>query len=94
MNSFRTPVTSLFSPFEEHLRAPTSAYIVPLSGIQACLGVCDRKVDKGHFGRDVRGRSGSEHLRKQQIPALAPGKEKLQAEAATVFKVRRKLEEM
>lgn len=37
--------------------------------------------------RDLGGRSGSGDLRQQQIPALAPGKEKLHAEAATVFKV-------
>lgn len=37
--------------------------------------------------RDLGGRSGSGDLRLQQIPALAPGKEKLHAEAATVFKV-------
>lgn len=37
--------------------------------------------------RDLGGKSGGGDLRRQQIPALAPGKEKLLAEAATVFKV-------
>lgn len=55
-----------------------------MSGIQNCLGVCDRKVSKSHIGRDLGGRSGSGHLlRQQQLRPLAPGEEKLQAEAST-----------
>lgn len=54
-----------------------------MSGIRTCLGVCDRKVGKSHFGRDLGGRGGSGHLGHQQLPHLALGKEKLQAQATT-----------
>ena len=58
MNSCRIPVTSI--SLKSISGPPTSAQIVPISGIHACLGVCDRKVGKSHCGRDVCGRSRTE----------------------------------
>lgn len=66
-----------------------------MSGIQTCLGVCDKNMGKGHFGRGLGGGSGRGHLGRQQLPRLAPGKEKPRAQAAAaVFKAGRAIESM
>lgn len=82
MNSFKIPGTSAsFFSLNSISGSLTSAWIVLISGIRSCLGVCDKKVGKSHFGRDLCDRSGVGYLRHQQIPPLTPRKEQLQTEA-------------